>query len=194
LRRTHHDATPLVKGRLRRRTALRRRQGGALRGRPMQGPQPAPTMGYRATAHGGSAAVTRRQGSFKAYLAPLHRTKWFVYCKRPFAGPEQVLMCLFAKQSATYKRPLIRRVPYSPRFRSLAAFGRRPWCPLTGPRWPASETHHISRLPRYKKVIPSRAAARHQACGSASAPWRSTAALHGTASPLCCRPVWLGPR
>jgi ammonia channel protein AmtB len=41
-------------------------------------------------------------------------------------------MCLFAKQSATYKRPLIRRVPYSPRFRSLAAFGRRPWCPLTG--------------------------------------------------------------
>src|SRR5271169_1565077 len=41
-------------------------------------------------------------------------------------------MCLFAKQSATYKRPLIRRVPYSPRYRSLAAFGRRPWCPLTG--------------------------------------------------------------
>jgi hypothetical protein len=36
------------------------------------------------------------------------------------------------EQSATYKRPLIRRVPYSPRFRSLAAFGRRPWCPLTG--------------------------------------------------------------
>jgi hypothetical protein len=28
--------------------------------------------------------------AFKAYLAPLHRTKWFVYSKRPFAGPEQV--------------------------------------------------------------------------------------------------------
>jgi hypothetical protein len=42
------------------------------------------------------------------------------------------------------KHPLIRRVPYSPRFRSLAAFGRRPWCSLTGPRGPASETHHRS--------------------------------------------------
>jgi hypothetical protein len=61
-------------------------------------------------------------------------------------------MCLFAKQSATYKRPLIRRVPYSPRFRSLAAFGRRPWCPLTGPRWPASETRHRSRHREVPKV------------------------------------------
>ena len=43
-------------------------------------------------------------------------------------------------------------MPYSPRFRSLAAFGRRPWCPLTGPRWPASETHHITRLPRPKQL------------------------------------------
>jgi Zn finger protein HypA/HybF involved in hydrogenase expression len=31
---------------------------------------------------------------FKAYLAPLRRTKWFVYSKRPFAGPEQVLAYL----------------------------------------------------------------------------------------------------
>src|SRR6202165_1515883 len=31
------------------------------------------------------------KAAFKAYLAPLHRTKWFVYSKRPFAGPEQVL-------------------------------------------------------------------------------------------------------
>src|SRR6202795_1186927 len=29
-----------------------------------------------------------------APLAPLHRTKWFVYSKRPFAGPEQVLAYL----------------------------------------------------------------------------------------------------
>ena len=33
-------------------------------------------------------------GRFKAYLAPLYRTKWFVYSKRPFAGPEQVLAYL----------------------------------------------------------------------------------------------------
>src|SRR5580704_10496152 len=31
------------------------------------------------------------KAAFKAHLAPLHRTKWFVYSKRPFAGPEQVL-------------------------------------------------------------------------------------------------------
>ena len=36
----------------------------------------------------------RRQAAFKAYLAPLQRTKWFVYGKRPFAGPEQVLAYL----------------------------------------------------------------------------------------------------
>jgi hypothetical protein len=31
---------------------------------------------------------------FKAYLAPLWKTDWFVYAKRPFAGPEQVLAYL----------------------------------------------------------------------------------------------------
>src|SRR6195256_5605131 len=35
----------------------------------------------------------RQQGRVH-YLAPLHRTKWFVYSKRPFAGPEQVLAYL----------------------------------------------------------------------------------------------------
>ena len=34
------------------------------------------------------------KAAFKAYLAPLQRTKWFVYSKRPFAGPEQVLAYL----------------------------------------------------------------------------------------------------
>src|SRR5947208_16280218 len=34
------------------------------------------------------------KAAFKAYLSPLHRTKWFVYSKRPFAGPEQVLAYL----------------------------------------------------------------------------------------------------
>jgi hypothetical protein len=32
--------------------------------------------------------------AFAAYLAPLRRTKWFVYAKRPFAGPAAVLAYL----------------------------------------------------------------------------------------------------
>jgi hypothetical protein len=40
----------------------------------------------------GDHARLADKAAFKAY--PLHRTKWFVYCKRPFAGPEQVLAYL----------------------------------------------------------------------------------------------------
>ena len=32
--------------------------------------------------------------TFKRFLAPLRRIKWVVYCKAPFAGPEQVLRYL----------------------------------------------------------------------------------------------------
>jgi hypothetical protein len=32
--------------------------------------------------------------AFVAFLAPLRRTKWFVYSKRPFAGPKAVLAYL----------------------------------------------------------------------------------------------------
>src|SRR5262249_26065373 len=32
--------------------------------------------------------------AFRAYLDPLWTTDWFVYAKRPFAGPEQVLAYL----------------------------------------------------------------------------------------------------
>jgi hypothetical protein len=32
--------------------------------------------------------------AFAAFLAPLRRTRWFVYAKRPFAGPEAVLAYL----------------------------------------------------------------------------------------------------
>jgi hypothetical protein len=32
--------------------------------------------------------------TFKKFLAPLRRIKWVVYCKQPFAGPEQVLRYL----------------------------------------------------------------------------------------------------
>src|SRR5438552_3978496 len=42
----------------------------------------------------GDHAHLTNKAAFKAYLAPLHRTKWFVYSKRPFAGPEQVLAYL----------------------------------------------------------------------------------------------------
>jgi Putative transposase/Transposase zinc-binding domain len=42
----------------------------------------------------GDHAHLAGKAAFKAYLTPLHRTKWFVYSKRPFAGPEQVLAYL----------------------------------------------------------------------------------------------------
>ena len=42
----------------------------------------------------GDHAHLAGKAAFKAYLAPLHRTKWFVYSKRPLAGPEQVLAYL----------------------------------------------------------------------------------------------------
>jgi hypothetical protein len=42
----------------------------------------------------GDYAHLAGKAAFKAYLAPLQRTKWFVYSKRPFAGPEQVLAYL----------------------------------------------------------------------------------------------------
>jgi len=32
--------------------------------------------------------------TFKKFLAPMRRSKWVVYCKQPFAGPEQVLRYL----------------------------------------------------------------------------------------------------
>jgi hypothetical protein len=30
----------------------------------------------------------------KRFIAPLRRIKWVVYCKAPYAGPEQVLRCI----------------------------------------------------------------------------------------------------
>ena len=35
-----------------------------------------------------------QSSAFRAYLGPLWQTDWFVYAKRPFAGPEQVLAYL----------------------------------------------------------------------------------------------------
>ena len=42
------------------------------------------------TFYGAHAALANAK-AFSAYLAPLKRTRWFVYAKRPFAGPKAVL-------------------------------------------------------------------------------------------------------
>jgi hypothetical protein len=42
---------------------------------------------------GDHAAVAHRP-AFDAYLAPLHKIDWVVYCKKPFAGAAQVLQYL----------------------------------------------------------------------------------------------------
>jgi hypothetical protein len=44
------------------------------------------------------------------------------------------------------------KVALLPRFRSLAAFGHRPWCPLRRPRWPVSKTRHNSRHFRARRL------------------------------------------
>ena len=43
--------------------------------------------------HGAHAALVNTQ-AFAAYLAPLKRTRWYVYAKRPLAGPKAVLAYL----------------------------------------------------------------------------------------------------
>jgi hypothetical protein len=45
------------------------------------------------TFHGAHAALVNPQ-AFAAYLAPLKRRRWYVYTKRPLAGPEAVLAYL----------------------------------------------------------------------------------------------------
>jgi hypothetical protein len=47
----------------------------------------------RLTFFGDHSALSGAE-AFAAYLAPLRRTKWFVYAKRPFAGPGAVLAYL----------------------------------------------------------------------------------------------------
>src|ERR1700722_14706982 len=42
----------------------------------------------------GAHAALFDAAAFAAYLAPLRRTRWFVYAKRPFAGPKAVLAYL----------------------------------------------------------------------------------------------------
>ncbi len=42
----------------------------------------------------GKHAALANARAFTAYLAPLRNSKWVVYCKRPFGGPEEVLRYL----------------------------------------------------------------------------------------------------
>ena len=42
----------------------------------------------------GDLAASRTRSAFSAYLAPLRKSEWVVYAKRPFAGPAQVLAYL----------------------------------------------------------------------------------------------------
>jgi putative transposase/transposase-like zinc-binding protein len=42
----------------------------------------------------GEHADLLEAGAFAAFLAPLRTTRWFVYCKKPFAGPQAVLAYL----------------------------------------------------------------------------------------------------
>jgi hypothetical protein len=53
----------------------------------------------------GDHAHLAGKAAFKAWLAPLHRTKWFVYSKRPFAGPEQVLAFTFSYKDYRIEGP-----------------------------------------------------------------------------------------
>jgi len=39
-------------------------------------------------------AELKERSAFEPYLAPLRRSEWVVYAKRPFAGPNQVLAYL----------------------------------------------------------------------------------------------------
>jgi hypothetical protein len=63
----------------------------------------------------GDHAHLADKAAFRAYLAPLHRTKWFVYCKRPFARPKQMLAYLRASVEG---QPKTSPVPETPRWRT----------------------------------------------------------------------------
>jgi len=54
------------------------------------------TAAYRAGAlqFFGKHAALANGRAFAAYLAPLHNSKWVVYCKHPFGGPQEVLRYL----------------------------------------------------------------------------------------------------
>lgn len=58
----------------------------------------------------GEHADLAENASFKVWLEPLYDTKWHVYAKRPFAGPEQVLAYLarYTHRAAISNKRLIK--------------------------------------------------------------------------------------
>ena len=114
-----------------------------------------------------SSPTSRRSNdadAFDAYLAPLRRSEWVVYAKRPFAGPEQVLAYLarythrvaignsrlIALDDGTRQLPL-EGLPRERRHRprSMTLDGRRVHAPLPAAR-PAR------RLPSHPPLRPVR--------------------------------------
>jgi Putative transposase/Transposase zinc-binding domain len=57
----------------------------------------------------GNHAQLSNAKAFAGYLAPLHNSKWVVYCKRPFGGPKQVLRYLarYTHRTAISNRRLL---------------------------------------------------------------------------------------
>jgi hypothetical protein len=55
---------------------------------------PAPTSATGQLRFFNTHAGLADKSTFKRFIAPLRHTKWVVYCKAPFAGPEQVLRYL----------------------------------------------------------------------------------------------------
>ena len=51
-------------------------------------------VGVARPARFGKHASLANARTFAAYLAPLRNSKWMVYAKRPFGGPEEVLRYL----------------------------------------------------------------------------------------------------
>ena len=73
--------------------------------------------------------------TFKRFLGPLRRTKWVVYCKAPFAGPEQVLRYLsrYTHRVAISNRRLVaidsNRVAF--RYKDYRVEGAERWKTMT---------------------------------------------------------------
>ena len=85
----------------------------------------------------GRLAPLAEAGAFAAHLAPLKKTKWFVYAKRPFAGPEAVLTYLsrYTHRVAISNRRLLACDDEGVRFRwkDYRADGLRRWKTMTLP-------------------------------------------------------------
>jgi Putative transposase len=55
----------------------------------------------------GSHAHLTDAKAFAAFLAPLSKKRWFVYAKRPFAGPKAVLAYLSPTRTASPSRTAV---------------------------------------------------------------------------------------